>query len=156
MSILEEQKNLMNVLTKLDAGRCDPAVETQRRFRRYSIRGEARLEALDERGGDESVLVQLRDISYGGLGFLISRFVEPNTNWRIRFILHDRVFASQSLSIRFCRMIDTGFYLVGAQYIIEPFVLSLLGVAEERLRGDDLNGGDRRNLDDFVAPDAAH
>jgi hypothetical protein len=145
----------MDVLAKLDANRCNPAVETQRRFRRYNIRSDARLEALDERATDESILINLRDISSGGIGFLVSRFIEPLTCWRVRFLIHDRVFASQPVSVRFCRLVEAGLYLVGAQFIIEPYVMSLLGVPEDRLRGDDLGPSDNKDLGEFLAPDSA-
>ena len=78
-----EPKDLMDVLARLEDTRHQPGVEAQRRFRRFTVRGEATLEPMQGPAMQDPLTVLLRDISRGGAGFLTDRFIEPCSTWRL-------------------------------------------------------------------------
>ncbi len=109
-----------------------------RRNRRHAVRGEARLELLDERiSSDRLISVTLHDVGRTGCMLLSDGAIEAGTMWRLR--LHDRgqLVASQPLVVRWCRRHGQG-YRLGAQFVIEPYMLKFLGVPEAEVTADEL------------------
>ncbi len=144
-----EPKNLVDLLNRLEQTRKDPTDEPHRRFRRFIIRGDAIVEPLQSGHSHENQTVMLRDISRGGLAFLSRQFFEPGTLWRIRFQRDGMDFASHPIAIRFARRIQDDLFLIGGQFVIEPFILTMLGVGEDQLRNDCRFDPDERDTSDM-------
>jgi hypothetical protein len=151
-----EPEKLVDVLSRIESERQRPLDSERRRFRRFVIRGEARLEPLSSHSLGDPHIVLLRDISYAGLGFLTDRHLSPETMWRLRFhhASHGTVFGSQPVVIRYCRSIQSNLYMVGAEAVMEPYLLSLLGVDDAELR-DETSGPDpEQEAAEYRSPDA--
>lgn len=152
-TLTAEPKELMNALELLDRARQDPSIEKQRRFKRFAIRGDARLEPMDENALDEPMTVLLRDISRGGVGFLCDRSLEPQTSWRLRFENRGNIVGAQPVIIRFSRLIQRNLYIAGGQFVLEPYLLSLAGVPESQLKQEEMARHDDHDTSDFLSPD---
>jgi len=150
-----EPKNLIDVLHRLDQWRQATEFECKRRFTRYDVRGEARLESLDDYDVTPPQRVKLRDIGRGGVGFLTDQDLEPFSTWRLRFEANGHPFASQPISVCFCRVVQDDLYLVGAQFIVEPYIMTLLGVPPAKLLEDEQPDRCGDLTRDFVSPEAA-
>lgn len=151
MSICEPN-DLMGILDKLEYYRESAGSETQRKFRRFNIRGEAKLEAIDDHGS-AATQVLLRDISRAGVGFLVDRFIEPCTQWRLRFMADGALAGSQPIAVRYCRLVQDNLYMVGGQFIIEPHILAVAGVKPEELRQDELGSYTEKDVSALVPPE---
>jgi hypothetical protein len=132
--------------TKQDAER--------RRFVRHVIRGQARVEPLDEQMSDgHSTQVTIRDICRVGLLVECERELEIGSTWRMRFIDHNYCLGTVPFIVRNCRKVGQSRHHVGGMFMIEPFILKHLGIDDrtvlnEGLESSVLNG-------DFSAPEAA-
>ena len=60
--------------------------ENRRASQRVEIRGEAELVAVEQHQMPGSVSVQLRDVSWTGVGFICSVPLPENSHWRICFV----------------------------------------------------------------------
>ena len=60
-----EPKDLMEVLARLEEQRQDPEMEKQRKFRRFIVRGEAKLEPLTKDSLTEPTTIE-RDVRLNG------------------------------------------------------------------------------------------
>ncbi len=118
----------------------DPGNKGQeRRFERHHVRGEARLEPLDESNGLEApFMVMLQDIARTGVMFQSPQPLVIGTQWRINFLHKGHRLGTCPLVVSHCQQVRPGFYLIGAQFMIEPIVLSALGVKSRDLLTDDL------------------
>jgi hypothetical protein len=150
---IAEPKDLMDVLARLEDVRQHPGVEAQRRYRRFTVRGEATLEPMAGPALEDPLTVLLRDISRGGAGFLCDRFIEPCSTWRLRFQAKRQIIGSQPVMVRFCRLVQENLYIVGGQFIVEPYIMESLGVAEEMLDQDEMVRYNQHDVSAFVAPD---
>lgn len=155
---MTEPRDLMDVLARLDHSRQEPATHTMRRYKRYSIRGEARLESLDPTCVDPSITVLLRDVSRAGLGFLVDQFLEPCSMWRVQFRTREFVVGSVAIIVRYCRAVQSDLYLCGGQVVIEPYLLNMLGVEADQARSEELCRFDEHDVTafesgEFVSPD---
>jgi len=148
-----EPRNLIEVLSRMEYWRQEPAVEHNRSFRRFGARGEATIEPVEPAAEPHIESVMLRDIARGGIGFLCSSFLEPGTILRIGFQHHGRRIATQVACVRFCRLVQDGLYLAGAQFIIEPYLMLALGVSESDLADDVLDTKAPLDTAEFVPPD---
>lgn len=156
MSTTHPSKDLMDVLTMLEECRQDPVVETQRKFKRYSVRADAKLESMDDDCADTRTTILLRDISRGGIGFLCDRFLDPGTMHRVRFQVHGYPVGSQPIVVCYCRLVQDNLYMIGGQFVVEPYLMALAGVGPEQLGNDDLTGEcSADDVSEFLAPDAA-
>jgi len=145
----------MDLLNRLEQGQGgDGDAQSQRRFRRFSIRGDALLEPLVPHDAEKPRTVMLRDISRGGAGFLCSAFLEPGSMWRLRFHSRTQHLGAQPVIIRFCRLIQQDLYLIGGQYIIEPSLLAALGVTEAELTQAEPNLTNEDDVSEFHAPES--
>lgn len=154
---IAEPRDLIEVLQRMEFWRQEPSVETKRAFKRFPVRGDATLEPIDaEQMFGPPLTVMLRDISRGGVGFLVEQYIEPRSVWRIAFKSQGQRIATQPIAVRFSRLVQDGLYLTGGQFVIEPFVMHSLGVSLHEMT-DDIN--DLRDTTDgsdespFVAPD---
>jgi hypothetical protein len=151
---IAEPRDLMAVLKRLEQQRHVSAdVESQRRFRRFNVRADGLLEAVDM-SGDKPFPVMLRDISRGGVGFLSDRFLEPTSMWRIRLVHRGMIMGGQPLLVRYCRLIQSDLYIVGGQFVAEPSLLSAAGVSDEDIKASEpWCRYDRMDVSEFVPPE---
>ncbi len=148
-----EPRDLIEVLSRLEYWRQDNPEANQRSFRRFTVRGDANLEQIDTPGADcPPLAVMLRDISRGGAGFLCPRHLDRGSLWRINFQAHGMRVGSQGLSVRFSRLIQEGLYLIGGQFVIEPYILHALGVEPHQLADDVLTRSSGIVDSEFVSP----
>lgn len=146
------QLSILQELAALERSRIDvPSYESQRQFRRHVIRGEAELYPVEHKSmHPESIDVQLRDASRGGVGFLSRMPLESDTTWRIEFIRHGFVVGEQHLVVRHCSQVREGLYLCGAQFIASAGLLTILGVSACDLMAES-SGSDTED-NPFLAP----
>ena len=151
-------ERLVDVLARIEADRRTAIEEDRRRFRRFVVRGEALLEPLNRKSVAESRTLLLRDIGYAGIGFLAHQPLDPESMWRVRFQHDDQgaVVGSQPVIIRSCRMVQPNLYMVGAEFIIEPYLLSLLGIDSMKLRQETFSTDTETEvgLAEYSSPDA--
>lgn len=150
---MAEPRDLMDVLARLEQASPDHDDPGKRRFKRYSVRHDAKLEAMSEDSYEEPLTVLLRDISRGGAGFLVDRFLEPSTFWRLRFMAHGHVAGSQPIVLRFCRMVQENLFLAGGQFVLEPYIMHELGVSDTDLQREDVQAYTDEDVSRFLAPD---
>ena len=109
-----------------------------RQFRRFTVRCEAKMEPLEEKAHlGSAVDVMVQDVSRTGVRFQVDEAVTPDTMWRLRLIESGFALGTIPILIRFCRPLPTGSYEIGAQFMIEPYILNILGVATHQLKMDD-------------------
>lgn len=150
-------ERLVDVLARIEADRRTAIEEDRRRFRRFVVRGEALLEPLNRKSVTESRTLLLRDIGYAGIGFLADQPLDPESMWRVRFQHddHGAVIGSQPVVIRYCRPVQANLYMVGAEFIIEPYLLSLLGIDSVKLRHEaTVDAAHDAAAAEYRAPDA--
>ena len=142
-----DPRALLAVLAQLENVRDPSKVAGLRQFARYIVRGDAELHPLNDSDLDRSpVAIQLRDISWTGVGFICSQRLTPNTHFRLHLLSHGHSVGQQTMMVRHCREIRDNLYLVGGQFCIEAGILSLLG-----LNPGALSQGDGPTAQ-FVAP----
>ncbi|MDH3583429.1 MAG: hypothetical protein OER86_04365 [Phycisphaerae bacterium] len=128
--------------------------QDHRRFIRHSVRGEACLEPLDERlASGQPLQVMLQDIGRTGIKFYVDCALEPGSAWRMKFIRQGFAIGSAPLAIRHCEEVSEGQFHIGAQFMIEPYILNIVGVPEQDLDVDAMDG-DHFDESWFTAPDA--
>lgn len=114
----------------------------RRRYDRHTVRGEARIEPLRE--SDDFVGpkdVHLLDIGRTGVRLLTSEPLARNSHWRLRLIHRGHALALIPILVRYAeRQAASGSYHIGAQFMIEPAVLSQLGVSDLDLLRDQVEG----------------
>jgi len=154
MSVTEPQE-LISVLNQMEYWRQEPVKERKRAFKRFTVRGDATIEPVTQCTVQQQPKpVMLRDISRGGIGFVLEQFIEPGSTWRIAFYNRGCKVGTQSLVVRYCRLVQDGLYLVGAQFIVEPYLMVMLGVDERALDDDIADQTKPEDTADFVPPDA--
>jgi len=149
-----EPRNLIEVLSRMEYWRQEPAVERNRAFKRFEVRGEAVIEPVQDTHLPDRHTIMLRDISRGGLGFLCTSFLEPGSVWRVAFYDRGHRVSSQVLCVRFCRLVQDGLYLAGTQFIIEPYIMLTLGISESDLTEDIHDNRSPADTTHFVPPDS--
>lgn len=152
---ISEPKELISLLSQMEYWRQDPVQERQRAFRRFTVRGDATIEPVEQSNIERNCVkpVMLRDISRGGVGFVVEQFIDPGTVWRIAFYEHNHRMGSQVLIVRYCRLVQEGLYLVGAQFVIEPYLMVALGLNDQQLHEDIRDRTRPEDTAEFVAPD---
>lgn len=158
MTSTTEPRDLVDILSRMEFWRQEEPEKSQRTFKRFSVRGDARLEPLEDNETDLSTAtVSLRDVSRAGVGFLIDKHLDAGSFWRIHFqslgTWHPMRVASTCVCVRFCRLVQEGLYLVGGQFVVEPLTLVAIGVSEQDLSSDYLGVTDANNGTEFVAPE---
>jgi hypothetical protein len=107
--------------------------EIERRYKRHAVRSMAQIEALEPHKLNTIKSVQLFDISLGGVRFLTDEPIALDSMWRVTFLQNDQQAGSQSVDVRVCEQVAEGQYLIGAQFIAEPYLLTMIGVNSNSL-----------------------
>lgn len=151
---MAEPRDLMDALARLEQATPDEVEgRSKRQFKRFSVRADAKLEPVQDDVLDEPLTILLRDISRAGAGFLVDRFIEPNSVWRIRFRSYGHFTGSQPVMIRFCRLVQDELYIAGGQFVVEPFLMHQLGVSEIELEDEDIRAYSDRDISRFLGPE---
>lgn len=149
-----EPRDLIEVLSRLEYWRQETPEENHRTFRRFTIRGDATLESVDMLTSETPPThIMMRDISRGGAGFLCNRYLERGGIWRINFQAHNMRIGCQTICVRFCRLVQDGLFLIGGQFVVEPYILHSLGVDMHQMTDDVLIRSTDEGVSDFVPPD---
>ncbi len=148
-----EPRNLIEVLSRMEYWRQEPAVERNRAFKRFEVRGEATIELAESAGPSDRHTIMLRDISRGGIGFLCPACLDPGTLWRVAFEDHGHRIGTQVVCVRFSRLVQDGLYLVGGQFVVEPYLMLALGVSDAELANDIVDKCKPLDTAQFVPPD---
>ena len=120
MSTTNMSNSLVDTKEMLDQNRPDPAVENKRKYKRFSISGDARIMPSDDNSTEETTLILLRDISRGGIGFFCDRILDPGVLYRIQLQVSDRSIGSQPAMICYCLQVQENLYSIGAEWVVEP------------------------------------
>lgn len=121
--------SILNALSRLEGLRDPASAARKRQFRRFVIRGDAELVDISDARMDRPPLrVQLRDVGWGGLGFICTRPLAANSMWRMNFLSHEYQIGTQTILVRHSAPVEQGIYLIGGQFCLDPGMLCLLGV----------------------------
>lgn len=143
--------DLLTELNRLEALR-QPAQHEDRQFRRFRIRGDAELHPIDASRVDRTpVDIKLRDLGQGGIGFICEHDLAVGSTWRCCFLNEGHVIAQQALLIRHCRPVQSGLYLLGAQFCLDTGIMTLLGVNAHALNAQQDNDN-TADSEDFLSP----
>ncbi len=153
MSTAPSPMDLTDVLSMLEERRQEPTEGTQRRFKRFPVRGDARLEPVEPESLDRGCTVLLRDISRGGIGFLCDHAIEPGALFRVQFQADGHEYGAVPITVCFCRLVQDDLYMVGGQFIVEPYIMSMMGVSPAELAGESLGRFDPLDVSDFIDPE---
>lgn len=126
---LKEPHAVLEVLSRLEGLRTtEPqGAACKRQFVRQVVRGDAELWSCDEGLGRQSIAIQLRDVSWGGLGFLCTQPLDADSLWRVHFLQRSQIVGHVTLLVRHCRRVDEDLYLIGGQAVIDPGLMLVLG-----------------------------
>lgn len=147
-----DPRTLLQTLNKLESLR-DPTVSKQlRQYSRFVVRGDAELTPMERSSLDQRpVLVMLRDLSRGGVGFVSQQPLPKCSLWRVGFLYQGQVVSQQPMIIRHSNCVDASVYLVGGQFCVETGVMILQGIDHAQIRdGDQPNTGPAST--NFVGP----
>jgi len=119
---------LLQTLAKLEHLRDPRRAKSHRRFNRWVVRGDAEIHAVNDPDNPHPLRIHIRDVSWGGLGFVCDRFLLAQALWRVHFLYQEQVVGHQSVLVRHCRQVGDGLYLIGGQFVIDAGLMCLLGV----------------------------
>jgi len=145
--------SLLQELTRLETLRDPHFAKSVRAFERYVVRFDAELHPMDRASKTQTPIpIQLRDLSRGGIGFVCSEPLEPQSIWHVSFIKDGYCIGTQALVVRHCRLIKETTYLAGAQFCISSGLLIQMGIKPSALRdGNQAIPSDQQ--DNFLSPD---
>lgn len=124
----------------------------QRLFRRYVARGDAELRPMSHSQIEHKpVAVKVRDVSRGGIGFLVEQALPENSTWELVMLESGYATATQPIVIRHCQSVAEQLYLVGGQFIAGTALMLSLGVDPSCLRDDESRGASA-DIDSFLPP----
>ncbi len=124
---------LLKALNELEKGYDESPGTERRAFARVPARGEGELSAIDQTRPRSPIPIQLRDVGWGGFGFICQVPLEPRSRWRAVFLLEGQQVAQQTLSVRYCSRVAGDLWLVGSQVCVDNGVVALLGVDRGQL-----------------------
>ncbi len=129
----EAPERLLKALTQLEQRReANPGME-RRCFPRVEARGEAELLAMDQTRPKEPIPIQLRDVGWGGFGFICQEPLEQGSQWRAIFLQRGQQIAQQTLVVRHSARVAGDLWLVGSQVCVDNGLVALLGVNRQSL-----------------------
>ena len=150
-----EPCDVAGILHEMECWRQEPFDPEQRNYKRHSVRGDVRIEPIV---GDAPVAFDaycmLRDISRDGAGFVCYQPLPLGSQWRLWFTIRGHNMCAQPVVVRYCKAVQTGVFLVGTQFIVEPWVLCALGVADDDLADEYATKSEDDAFSEFVAPEA--
>ncbi len=143
--------SLLDTLTQLEKLRNPDSPNSNRRFTRHVVRGDAELYPVDQNALSQApIQIALRDMGGGGVGFICSQPIANGTVWRIAFLSRGYTIGHQTMVVRHGQPVLNGVQLIGAQFCVEPGMLVLMGVEPQLLpTSDDADGPDDAS---FLAP----
>jgi hypothetical protein len=157
MNGAETNVDLAAALRRLDAWKNASSLSRQRSFYRYPVRGQARLiPGTAESHNRNPIMVEVRDISRGGVGVLCNQPAELGQFWRIDLLDDQVIIASLPVFVRYCRRVMDGAYLIGFEFGIESSILLAMGVsAKDLMEGDRVPDDPSSSVTgDFVGPES--
>ena len=132
-----DPQGLLDELSKLERLRQCDAGARRRRHPRFIVRGDAQLFEMDRpSSNDPPMMVMLRDLGRGGIGFVADRPQERGCTRRVRFMQRGYGIGEISIIVRHCRQVDQ-IHLVGCQICIENGMMFLLGVDPTTIKEGD-------------------
>ncbi len=133
----KDPRSLLQVIAKLEHLRSAGQAKGLRQFNRWIVRGEAEIQGVDEQVSGPPLRIHIRDISWGGVGFICDRALFPKTLWRMHILFREQIVGHQSMIVRHCRKVDEDVYLVGGQFVIDAGLMCILGVDPAAMREGD-------------------
>lgn len=150
---LSKPERLLSKLEELEGLRSDQRSGTRRRFARHVARGEAAVCELHVPcSGTGTIMVAVRDLALGGVGFVTNVRFDPESLWRMNFLLHHHPVASAVITVRHCRSVEDELFLVGAQVLLDPGIMLTMGVDHSAI-GMSLSSAESS---DFLPPSEIH
>ena len=111
-----------------------------RQFARLSVRQEAELVGVGCGRVDRRPLqVYIQDVGLGGIGFVCSEALEPNSLWRISVVQRGYILSEQTIIVRHCQAEGTDRFIVGGQCCLSASFLHTLGVDPESAMDVEVN-----------------
>ena len=96
------------------------------------------MEPLEEKAHLRSAIdVMVQNVSRTGVKFQVDEALTPDSTWRLRLVESGFALGTIPMLIRYCRPLPTGSFEIGAQFMIESYILNILGVATHELKMDD-------------------
>ena len=130
-----EPEKMLKALKELERDQVRSEDRGRRAFERVPLRGEAELIAIDQTRPMPAIPIQLRDVGWGGFGFICQAELKANSQWRAIFYRQSQQIAQQTLAVRYCERVAGDLWLVGAQVCVEAGVVDLLGAERLRIAG---------------------
>ena len=124
---------VLDTVAQLETSRHSTTPLGQRQFRRCVVRGDAELLPEDRQVDRQPVQVSIRDLSWGGMGFICDHDLPVNSRWRVHFLIHGHVVGQLSMLVRHSCRVDDGVHLMGGQFIAHAGLLHIMGVTEDQL-----------------------
>ncbi|MEX2215744.1 MAG: PilZ domain-containing protein [Phycisphaeraceae bacterium] len=125
----------------------------QRRASRKTVRVEALINPLlDSALTVDPIRVSIRDISMTGMGFLTSVPLPPGSLWRMAMLVDRHTLGQQAFTVRHCRALSAGVCVIGAQFCVDPALISLMGLKLSELVV--IRSADDPYDVDFVSPES--
>lgn len=116
-------------LNELEARSNPDADRNHRLFKRYPIRAEAELTPMSRNGlSQDSIMVQIRDLGRGGVGFLSEQPLTIHSMWQMTFLTNGYSVASQGIMVRHNSPVQGGAHLIGAGFILGTGTLVAMGI----------------------------
>lgn len=105
---------------------------------RYEVRLEGWIEPLDERDTqDARVSVTVLDVGRTGVRLACDVPLDRESMWRLRLIEGHHLIAAVPIMARYCKSSDAHGFHIGAQFVIEPYLLHVIGVEPDQLDVED-------------------
>ncbi len=130
----DSSRVFLEKLEELESLRAAEIPADRRISPRVPVRGEAEMLAISGTSVTSNLLpIQIRDISWAGLGFLCSEKLVADSHWRICFMDHGEQMGQGRLMVRHCREVNEGICLAGGLFVIEASIPALFGVRTSEL-----------------------
>ena len=124
---------LLKALSDLEKNmKAAPGLE-RRSFPRVPARGEGELLAIDQLRPKEPIPIQIREVGWGGCGFICQEPLEEKSRWLAILLHQGQQVAQQMLVVRYCSRVAGGLWLVGTQACVDNGVVTLLGLDHQQL-----------------------
>lgn len=101
----------------------------RRKSIRHQIRCAATIEPLvDGAELHEAIHVELGDVAHCGVMFSLGQGLETGSTWRLLLTHEGEMVGSAPFVVRYSRVLEGGRFSCGCQFMVEPALMTLLGV----------------------------
>ncbi|MHC4996199.1 MAG: hypothetical protein ACYTGQ_14235 [Planctomycetota bacterium] len=109
----------------------------RRKSVRHAVKCVATIEPLSG-GGNRSQgnEVEVHDVAQCGVMILLDRVLETGSTWRLLLGREGETVGSAPFVVRYGRLCEDGRYACGCQFMVEPALMTLMGVDEDEVRID--------------------